>query len=78
MWSELHVPGKPAPFSVRGPTYLKDKKKVAGGRSIFTFAALDILTTGQKPVEHIARYIPSIRKSGMPFVFISLSLAPLC
>jgi hypothetical protein len=30
-WSELHTPGADAPFVVRGPTYLKDKKKVPAG-----------------------------------------------
>ncbi|GAX73082.1 hypothetical protein CEUSTIGMA_g535.t1 [Chlamydomonas eustigma] len=27
-WSETHALGKPCPFVVRGPTYLKDRKKL--------------------------------------------------
>lgn len=49
-----------APFKVRGPTYLKDKKKIAAGDSVFTLAAVDLVALPHA-VDHIARYLPSIR-----------------
>jgi hypothetical protein len=48
------------PFSVRGPTYLKDKKKVPAGIAAFTFGALDIFSIPE-PIPHIARFLPSVR-----------------
>lgn len=45
---------------MRGPTYLKDKKKIAAGDSVFTLAAVDLVALPHA-VDHIARYLPSIR-----------------
>ncbi|KAG1680323.1 hypothetical protein FOA52_015413 [Chlamydomonas sp. UWO 241] len=59
-WDEIHAPGTDAPFRVRGPTYLKDRKKVPAGLTAFTFGAMDVVTMPHA-VTHIARYLPSIR-----------------
>ena len=48
------------PFVVRGPTYLKDKKKVPAGMAAFTFGAMDMVSV-PGAVEHVARFLPSIR-----------------
>eukprot|EP00798_Chlamydomonas_sp_ICE-L_P012256 gene12256-15402_t len=32
-----------APFRVRGPTYLKDKKKIPAGDTMFALAAMDVI-----------------------------------
>jgi len=68
-WSTIHAEGTDAPYSVRGPTYLKDKKKMPAGMSQFAFAAMDVI---QIPcvTEHVARFLPSIRDSGVPFAII--------
>lgn len=40
---QIHTPDTDAPYVVRGPTYLKDKKKVPAGLSQFAFAAMDVI-----------------------------------
>jgi len=55
-----HYMQQPAPFVVRGPTYLKDRKKIPAGFTAFTFGAMDVVTMPH-PVEHVARYLRSIR-----------------
>ncbi|KXZ52674.1 hypothetical protein GPECTOR_9g720 [Gonium pectorale] len=71
-WSEIHLPGTDAPFSVRGPTYLKDRKKVPAGRAAFGLGAMELveLPSAGASVEHVARYVPSIRQGGAPFSII--------
>ncbi len=45
---------------VRGPTYLRDHKKVPAGDSVFVLTAVDaVFTDGAVP--HISRYLPSVR-----------------
>ncbi len=56
----LVLPPQACPFVVRGPTYLKDRKKVPAGLTAFTFAAMDVITMPHV-VEHVARYLPAIR-----------------
>ena len=48
------------PFVVRGPTYLKDRKKIPAGMAAFTLGAMDMVAI-DSPVQHIARFLPSIR-----------------
>ncbi|GIL85950.1 hypothetical protein Vretifemale_14471 [Volvox reticuliferus] len=68
VWDNLHQPGKDAPFKIRGPTYLKDRKKIPAGFSKFILGSMDVI---QQPPgalhEHVARFIPAIRQSGAPF-----------
>ena len=52
------------PFVVRGPTYLKDRKKIPAGMAAFTLGSVDMVSV-KGPVEHVARFLPSIR-SAMP------------
>ncbi|GAX78760.1 hypothetical protein CEUSTIGMA_g6197.t1 [Chlamydomonas eustigma] len=74
-WSQIHAPGKDCPFSVRGPTYLKDKKKVPAGLAAFTFGAMDIFSIPE-PVPHVARFLPSVRQSGAAFSVIINLIIP--
>ncbi|KAG2452092.1 hypothetical protein HYH02_003127 [Chlamydomonas schloesseri] len=72
VWDQLHQPGKDAPFKVRGPTYLKDRKKIPAGNSRFVLGAMDVIAQppGPTPHEHVARFLPSVRESGAPFMVI--------
>lgn len=45
---------------VRGPNYLKDRKKIPAKEPAFTLAAVDLLEV-EKPTLHIARFLPSLR-----------------
>ena len=45
---------------MRGPNYLKDKKKIPAGEPIFTLAATDLLQV-KKPTPHIAPFLPSLK-----------------
>mmetsp|Transcript_6312 Transcript_6312/g.13904 ORF Transcript_6312/g.13904 Transcript_6312/m.13904 type:complete len:915 (+) Transcript_6312:68-2812(+) len=74
-WDEIHVEGKDAPFVVRGPTYLKDRKKLPAGQTVFTFASMDVVTLPH-PVEHVARFLPAVRQSGVPFAIIINLIIP--
>eukprot|EP00798_Chlamydomonas_sp_ICE-L_P007196 gene7195-304_t len=58
-----------APFVVRGAKYLTDRKKIPAGRCAFTLASIDIVPVPH-PMDHIARFLPAIRRSGMPFGII--------
>ncbi|PNW71078.1 hypothetical protein CHLRE_17g745697v5 [Chlamydomonas reinhardtii] len=87
-WSEIHIRGTDAPFVVRGPTYLKDRKKVPAGPPAFRLGAMEMVKLpapgtavgGAKEgtpgvVQHVARFIKSIREGGAPFsVIINLVL----
>ncbi|KAG1665198.1 hypothetical protein FOA52_002599 [Chlamydomonas sp. UWO 241] len=74
-WESIHAPGKASPFRVRGPTYLKDRKKIPAGLTAFTFGAMDVVTMPHV-VNHIARYLPSIRLGRIPFAFIINLIIP--
>ncbi|KAG2425268.1 hypothetical protein HXX76_013850 [Chlamydomonas incerta] len=82
-WSEIHIPGTDAPFVVRGPTYLKDHKKVPAGQPAFRLGAMEMIklpppgtpVAGAKEgkpgvVQHVARFVKSIREGGAPFSVI--------
>ncbi|EIE22257.1 DUF1336-domain-containing protein [Coccomyxa subellipsoidea C-169] len=70
-WS---CPGN-AGFKVRGPNYLRDKKKVLADDPLFALAAVDLLEM-ETPTFHIARYLPSLKKSKAPFTFIVNIMVP--
>jgi len=74
-WSRLHVPGQPNVFRVRGPGYLRDRVKQPAGNSVFWVASMDMVTH-DKPIEHIARFLPSIRRSDAPFSFVVNLIVP--
>ncbi|MEW5313170.1 MAG: hypothetical protein WDW38_004759 [Sanguina aurantia] len=64
-WSDTHTPGNDAPFKVRGPTYLKDRKKIPAGEPQFILASMDMVEL-PGPVEHVARFIPAVRHRDLP------------
>ncbi|MEW5301210.1 MAG: hypothetical protein WDW36_004084 [Sanguina aurantia] len=74
-WSDTHTPGNDAPFKVRGPTYLKDRKKIPAGEPQFILASMDMVEL-PGPVEHVARFIPAVRQSGAPFSLIIHLIIP--
>lgn len=45
---------------MRGPNYLRDKKKVLADDPLFALAAVDLLEM-ETPTFHIARYLPSLK-----------------
>lgn len=59
-WSELHVPGTPAPFKLRGASYLADRTKVDGGMPQFVLGSVDLVETAG-PTQHISRFLPAVR-----------------
>lgn len=62
VWCGCHVlcGTQDCPFVVRGPTYLKDRKKIPAGHTQFVFAAMDVVELPYA-VEHVARFLPSVR-----------------
>ncbi|GIM10649.1 hypothetical protein Vretimale_14246 [Volvox reticuliferus] len=87
-WCEVQVPGTDAPFHVRGPTYLKDKKKILAGAPAFNLGGVELIelpppgtlvagqpsTTGVVP--HICRFLPSVREGGAPFSIVICLVIP--
>lgn len=59
-WGELHVPGTPAPFKLRGASYLADRTKVDGGMPQFVLGSVDLVETAG-PTQHISRFLPAVR-----------------
>ncbi len=45
---------------MRGPNYLRDKKKVVADDPLFALAAVDLLEM-EAPTFHIARFLPSLK-----------------
>lgn len=54
------LPLQACPLRVRGKKYLEDRRKIPAGMAAFHFAAIDVITTPHV-VEHVARFLPSIR-----------------
>jgi hypothetical protein len=59
-WNELHVPGTPAPFKLRGASYLADRTKIDGGMPQFVLGSVDLVETAG-PTQHISRFLPAVR-----------------
>jgi hypothetical protein len=59
-YSEIHAPGAPAPFSVRGPSYFTDHRKMAAGHTQFILGGVDLVQT-YGPTQHISRFLPCVR-----------------
>lgn len=74
-WIPLHAEGAPSPFNLRGPNYLKDKAKIPGGVGQYTLSSVDLIKV-DKPVEHIGRFLPTIRCNGAPFTVSFSILVP--
>ncbi|KAI8464874.1 MAG: hypothetical protein J3K34DRAFT_525818 [Monoraphidium minutum] len=68
-FEELHTPGHDAPFKVRGPRYLTDGKKVTAGTPVFSLVGVELFET-DGCLQHISRYLPSVRRSPAPFLFV--------
>ncbi|EFJ41032.1 hypothetical protein VOLCADRAFT_99063 [Volvox carteri f. nagariensis] len=87
-WAEVQVPGTDAPFQVRGPTYLKDKKKVMAGAPAFNLGGVELIelpkagsmVAGEPSssglVEHVCRFLPSVCEGGAPFSIIICLVIP--
>jgi hypothetical protein len=54
------VPGTPAPFKLRGASYLADRTKVDGGMPQFVLGSVDLVETAG-PTQHISRFLPAVR-----------------
>jgi hypothetical protein len=74
-WSELHAPGEPEPFKVRGASYLTDRRKVDAGHAEFCLAAVDLVITGTA-LHHVSRFLPSVRRNRAPFSFVLNLIIP--
>ncbi len=47
-WESIHTEGTDAPYNVRGPTYLKDKKKVPAGKVQVSTVAARLFVLGER------------------------------
>lgn len=56
-------------YSIRGPQYLKDRKKIPAGRGRYKLMAADLVAT-HSMMDHIGRFLPSVRCSGAAFSFV--------
>eukprot|EP00878_Enallax_costatus_P035281 GHUV01039297.1.p1 GENE.GHUV01039297.1~~GHUV01039297.1.p1 ORF type:complete len:470 (+),score=179.62 GHUV01039297.1:235-1644(+) len=74
-WSELHTPGTPAPFKVRGATYLEDRNKVDGGTPQFVLGSVDLVET-PGPTQHISRFLPAVRGNQAAYSFVVNLIIP--
>jgi hypothetical protein len=74
-WSELHAPGEPTPFKVRGASYLTDRRKIDAGDAEFCLAAVDLVITGTA-LHHVSRFLPSVRRNKAPFSFVLNLIIP--
>lgn len=54
------MPGTPAPFKLRGASYLADRTKVDGGMPQFVLGSVDLVETAG-PTQHISRFLPAVR-----------------
>ncbi|KAF6261931.1 hypothetical protein COO60DRAFT_1699518 [Scenedesmus sp. NREL 46B-D3] len=75
VWSELHAPGKPSLFQVRGPHYLTDRGKVPAGERAYCLLAVDLVTT-PAAVLHVARFLPSVRRCRAASCFVFNMMVP--
>lgn len=56
-------------YSIRGPHYLRDRKKIAAGKGRYKLMAADLVATNTM-MDHIGRYLPSVRMNGAAFSFV--------
>ncbi|KAF8072532.1 EDR2L [Scenedesmus sp. PABB004] len=76
-YEEIHTPGADCPFKVRGPSYLSDGVKVAAGAPVFELLGMEVVDVGGPgAAPHISRYLPSIRRSAKPFLFVFNLMVP--
>lgn len=74
-WSELHTPGTPAPFKLRGSTYLEDRNKVEGGTPQFVLGSVDLVET-PGPTQHISRFLSAVRGNKAAYSFVVNLIIP--
>eukprot|EP00891_Asterochloris_glomerata_P007511 jgi/Astpho2/7511/Aster-02077 len=61
-------------IKVRGPDYLKDRKKILAEDPVCRLSSANLLEVA--PTFHIARYLPSIHESTAPFTFVLQIMVP--
>lgn len=71
----MHTPGTPAPFKLRGATYLDDRTKVDGGTPQFVLGSVDLVET-PGPTQHISRYLPAVRGNQAAYSFVVNLIIP--
>eukprot|EP00891_Asterochloris_glomerata_P006240 jgi/Astpho2/6240/fgenesh1_pg.00088_%23_51_t len=64
-----------AGYKIRGPTYLRDKKKVMAEEPVFGLASVDLVEL-DAPTLHVAQHLPSIKNSKAPFTFVLQLMVP--
>ncbi|CAK0780512.1 hypothetical protein CVIRNUC_005077 [Coccomyxa viridis] len=64
-----------AGFKVRGPNYLRDKKKIPANDPLFALAAVDLVEC-ETSTFHIAQHLPSLKASKAPFTFLVNIIVP--
>jgi hypothetical protein len=69
------VPGTPAPFKVRGSSYLADRTKVDGGVPQFVLGSVDLVET-PGPTQHISRFLPAVRCNQAAYSFVVNLIIP--
>ncbi|WIA14192.1 hypothetical protein OEZ85_002731 [Tetradesmus obliquus] len=74
-WRELHTPGTPAPFKLRGASYLEDRQKVDGGMPQFVLGSVDLVET-PGPTQHISRFLPQVRGNQAGYSFVVNLIIP--
>lgn len=73
------MPGTPAPFKLRGASYLADRTKVDGGMPQFVLGSVDLVETAG-PTQHISRFLPAVRyaAAGCAQACFSHGAGPMC
>eukprot|EP00879_Flechtneria_rotunda_P012839 GHRR01013405.1.p1 GENE.GHRR01013405.1~~GHRR01013405.1.p1 ORF type:complete len:701 (+),score=275.86 GHRR01013405.1:195-2297(+) len=76
-YEEIHTPGHDAPFKVRGASYLTDGVKVSAGQPVFELLGMEVIDIGGPGAcPHISRYLPCVRRSSKPFLFVFNLMVP--
>lgn len=64
-----------ADFKVRGPSYLKDRKKIPATEPMFELHSVDLVKVKQ-PTTHIARFLNSVQHCPSAFAFVMQIMVP--
>lgn len=64
-----------AGFRVRGPNYLRDKKKILASEPVLKLLAVDLAKLDH-PTRHIGRYLDSVQRSPAAFSFVVQIMVP--
>lgn len=63
-------------LQVRGPNYLRDKKKVPASEPLFSLAAVDLVEC-ETGCFHIAQYLPSLKCAPTPGTYFTGRMHPV-